>query len=156
MRFVRAVAGTADPSAPDIDDHGYTICPGGPTQGPSVGVASGALMRVKVMRDRMGDDADLFVTMADASVAAIEFPPVGTALPAADIPADDTNVARPADCVFLRGGAEPAYWRRQPVVVVLDHDKGIVGTSNDLVSRGYSIVSSSGRYQVLRRLPPAQ
>ena len=105
VRFARAVGGTADPTAPDIDDHGYTICPGGPTEGPSVGVASGALIRVKVMRDRMGDDAALFVTIADASVAAIEFPPVGTALPAEDIPADATNVERPADCVFLRGGA---------------------------------------------------
>lgn len=111
MRFVRAVAGFADPSAPDIDDHGYTICPGGPTQGPSVGVTSGALIRVKLMRDRMADDADLFVTIDNASVAAIEFPPAGTALPTSDIPVDDTlpvsdaNWVRPADCVFLRGGA---------------------------------------------------
>ncbi|MEP7381520.1 MAG: hypothetical protein ABI910_07530, partial [Gemmatimonadota bacterium] len=70
VRFARAVAGFADASAPDIDDHGYTICPGGPTQGPTVGVASRALIRVKVMRDRIADDTDLFVSIDDASVAA--------------------------------------------------------------------------------------
>ena len=111
VRFVRAVSGFANASAPDMDDHGYTVCPGGPTQGPSVGVTSGALIRVKLMRDRMADDADLFVTIDNAAVAAIEFPPTGTALSVQDIPADinqplsDANQLRPADCVFLRGGA---------------------------------------------------
>jgi hypothetical protein len=111
VRFARAVSGPADLRAPDIDDHGYTICPGGPTQGPSVGVTSGALIRVKLMRDRIAPDADLFVTIDDASVAAIEFPPAGTALPTEDVPADaslpasDRNQLRPADGIFLRGGA---------------------------------------------------
>lgn len=105
VRFARAVSGFADASAPDIDDHGYTVCPGGPTQGPTVGVTSRALIRVKVMRDRIADDTDLFVTIDDASVAAIEFPAAGTALSVQDIPADATNPARQADCVFIRGGA---------------------------------------------------
>lgn len=110
VRFARAVDGFADLNAPDIDDHGYTICPGGPTQGPSVGVTSGALIRVKVMRDRMADDAALFVTIDNAAVAAIEFPAAGAPLPTSDVPIDilapvsDTNQVRPADCFFLRGG----------------------------------------------------
>ena len=111
VRFARAVAGVADAEATDIDDHGYTACPGGPTVGPSVGVGSGSLIRVKVMRDQIGDDVDLFVTIADPSVASIEFPPAGTPLNAQDIladidqPASDANRTRQADCVFIRGGA---------------------------------------------------
>lgn len=111
VRFARAVAGVADAEATDIDDHGYTACPGGPTVGPSCGVGSGSLIRVKVMRDQIGDDVDLFVTIADPSVASIEFPPAATPLNAQDIladidqPASDTNRTRQADCVFLRGGA---------------------------------------------------
>jgi hypothetical protein len=105
VRFARAVSDFADPDAPDIDDHGYTVCAGGPARGPSVGVSSGATIRVKLMRDRIGDDADLFVSIDDASVAAIAFPPDGSPLSPTDVAATDTAPSRPADSVFLTGGA---------------------------------------------------
>lgn len=105
VRFARAVGGFADPVAPDIDDHGYTVCTGGPARGPSVGITAGATIRVKLMRDHVGDDVDLFVSVDDATVAAIDFPPAGQALSSTDIEATATDPARPADCVFLKGGA---------------------------------------------------
>lgn len=105
VRFARAVAGFADPGAPDIDDHGFTVCTGGPARGPSVGVAANLSIRVKVVRDRIGDDAPLFVSIDDDSVAAIEFPAATDPLSATDVAATDTDPARQADCVFLRGGA---------------------------------------------------
>src|SRR4051794_30396602 len=67
VRFARAVRGLALADAPDIDDHGYTTCPGGPARGPSVGLRPGRTIRVKVVRDRISDAAALFPSIDDES-----------------------------------------------------------------------------------------
>jgi hypothetical protein len=104
IRFARAVTGvSADSSAPDIDDHGFTTCPGGPMHGPSVGVVQGRTIRVKIMRDRIATDAPLVATMGDESIAQTEFPEAGDPLVPSDTPATGTDPPRPADCVFIRG-----------------------------------------------------
>jgi len=109
IRFARAVDGFADDTAPDPDDHGFTI----PAQfcnahgavvglvGPASGQTTGVVARIKVVRDRLSVKSKLFPTIDNAAVAQIEFP-VGAPLDPKDIPAAGAAPARAADCVFLR------------------------------------------------------
>lgn len=101
VRFARAVDGFSDLAAPDLDDHGFVL----PTnfcqaRGPVVGVMQSSEIRIKAMRDRVENAAQLFATTDDATVASVEFPAAGTALNTADLPGPP---ARPADCVFVKG-----------------------------------------------------
>jgi hypothetical protein len=106
IRFARAVDNqSSDDTAPDVDDHGFTIPSAFATvhgavaglKGPTFGQQKGPITRIRVMRDRLDNGANLFATIDDASVAEIEFPAAGSAL----VPTDAPN--RPRDCVFLRG-----------------------------------------------------
>ena len=108
IRFARAVTGFTDDTAPDLDDHGFTIpaqfCTAhGPVVGligPASGQATGPIVRIKVMRDRVSSVAQLFPTVDSASVAAIDFP-VNAALSPTDSAATATSPAHLADCVYL-------------------------------------------------------
>lgn len=112
IRFARAVDGFADDTAPDLDDHGFTLpaqfcTANGPVVGllgPEAGQTTGPTVRVEVLRDRLERASNLFASIDDASIAQIEFP-VGSALNSATVPATATTPARPADCVFLRGAS---------------------------------------------------
>ena len=103
IRFARAVENFSDDTAPDPDDHGFTIpaqfCTAhGPVvglMGPAAGQSTGPVVRIKVMRDRLSNTAQLFPTVDDPSVAKIEFP-VNAALNPNDA------AGRPGDCVFLQ------------------------------------------------------
>ena len=100
VRFARAVSGFADTDAPDIDDHGFVLpqdfCS---ALGPVVGVTQGKTIRVRVMRDRVDPTTSLFLSVDDASIAALDFPSPGDLLPNADVG------DRKADCVYLTGTA---------------------------------------------------
>src|SRR5579863_5747309 len=106
IRFARAVTDVfADDTAPDLDDHGFTLpaqfCTAhGPVvglMGPAAGQATGPEVRIKVIRDRVSDTTKLFPTIDDASVAKITFP-VNDVLSATDVAATATTPARNADC----------------------------------------------------------
>lgn len=98
VRFARAVTGFADASAPDLDDHGFTLCEGGVAHGPVLGavrgqvilgeVTSGPEVRVKVIRDRLDAAAKLFATSEQEALVQLVSPqpgdpldPVGTSDP---------------------------------------------------------------------------
>jgi hypothetical protein len=103
VRFARAVAGFSDETAPDIDDHAFTL----PRQfctvhGPAVGVMQGDTVRVRVLRDRLEDTALLFATVDDSNIASIDFPVANSPLVPIDVP------TRPRDCVFVKGAATGA------------------------------------------------
>ncbi|HEY4329741.1 MAG TPA: zinc-dependent metalloprotease family protein [Phycisphaerae bacterium] len=111
VRFSRAVTGFSDQTAPDMDDHGFTI----PAQfatahGPVTGVMKTKTIRVKVIRDRIEPTANLYVTSADASIASVDFPAADTALSPNDIPADAGagTPLRQADCIFIKGTSTAA------------------------------------------------
>jgi hypothetical protein len=101
IRFARAVDGFADDTAPDLDDHGFTIpsqfCTAlGPVvglMGPASGQSTGPVVRIKVIRDRLSPDTKLFPTIDSTSVAAIDFP-VNDALSSKDTPATASAPAR--------------------------------------------------------------
>ena len=90
VRFARAVKGFSDASAPDLDDHGFTLCDGGSAHGPVVGIRRGPLFlgavgpgpeaRVKLIRDRLDPQVQLFATMEDESIAQMISPPPGDPL----------------------------------------------------------------------------
>ncbi|WP_394835370.1 hypothetical protein LVJ94_00400 [Pendulispora rubella] len=97
MRFARAVSGFADASAPDIDDHGFTVTKNGPAHGPTVGVIAGRTIRVRVVRDRLSKGAQIFPVAVNPAVAKIEFPEEGTPL------SPDDNGTQHGDCVYIHG-----------------------------------------------------
>jgi len=104
VRFARAIRGFADKTAPDLDDHGFIpASPRGSSRGPAVGVMRNNTVRVRVIRDRIEPAAPLFATSDDTSIAEVSFPPEDRPLNSSDIAAIGTEVARPADCIFLRG-----------------------------------------------------
>lgn len=111
IRFARAVKGFSDSSAPDPDDHGFTVPAAfGSARGPVVAVMQGQAIRVKVIRDRLEPGAQLFPSVDDKSIAELQFPLEGNPLDAVDHPAvvvDGIEIAdaRQGDCVYLHGTA---------------------------------------------------
>ena len=88
IRFARAVKGFSDSSAPDPDDHGFTVPAAfGSARGPVVAVMQGQAIRVKVIRDRFEPGAQLFPSVDDKSIAELQFPLEGNPLDAVDHPA---------------------------------------------------------------------
>lgn len=105
VRFARSATGFSDVEAPDIDDHGFIVTAHGPARGPVVGVIKDKTIRVQVIRDRIDEATQLFVSTDDASIADIIFPEAGTALSPNDTPAasDGSTPERKADCIYLKG-----------------------------------------------------
>lgn len=101
VRFARAVTNFANTEAPDLDDRGFVIpqrfCN---AHGPVVGVTQNRTVRIKVMRDRIEPTAQLFPSIENTSIAALEHPSPGTALNPNDAG------GRQGDCVYFRGVAE--------------------------------------------------
>ena len=102
VRLARAVDGFTDDTAPDLDDHGNLPTSFCQAHGPVVGVMPTKTIRVQVVRDRLEAATNLFVTTDDAAKVAIDFPPAGQAIPAAD--GFVNSIFRQGNCIFLTGG----------------------------------------------------
>ena len=100
VKFARAVTGFADLDAPDLDDRGFTIPQDFCTaHGPVVGVTQTKTIRVRVIRDRIDAAAPIFVSVDDASIAALEHPAPGGFL-------DPARVGeRNGDSIYINGAA---------------------------------------------------
>jgi hypothetical protein len=100
VRFARAVGGFADIDAPDIDDRGYILPQSfGTALGPVVGVRQNKTVRVRVVRDRLEPTTQIFASVDDAAIVAVEFPAPGTPLSSVD------SGERKGDCIYLTGTA---------------------------------------------------
>ncbi|MBX3244445.1 MAG: hypothetical protein KF685_08320 [Acidobacteria bacterium] len=100
VRFARAVSGFADKDAPDIDDRGFIIpqsfCN---ALGPVVGITQNKTVRVRVIRDRLEPTTQIFASVEDTAIAALEHPSPGTAISSSDVG------ERKGDCIYLTGTA---------------------------------------------------
>jgi len=100
VRFVRAVSGFADTSAPDIDDHGFILPQDFCTAlGPVVGVIQNKTIRVKVIRDRLDPTTLIYPAVDSDAIAALEHPAPGS-------PIDPNDAGdKKGDCIYLKGTA---------------------------------------------------
>jgi hypothetical protein len=106
VRFARAVSGTTDKRAPDIDDRGFILPPRfGSARGPVVGVMRNKTVRILVVRDRIDANAEIYVTSEDETIASVEHPAAGQALNTADVGATDSTPERKANCIYLNGSS---------------------------------------------------
>ncbi len=100
VKFARAVSGFADKDAPDLDDRGFVLPQDFCTAlGPVVGVTQTKTIRVRVIRDRLEPTVQIFPSVDDAAIAALEHPTPGTALNPNDVG------TRLGDCIYLNGTA---------------------------------------------------
>ena len=108
VRFARAVQSVqAVINAPDLDDHGFITTDGsaatGSANGPVVGLqgastagVAGRVVRVRVIRDRLDDAAQIFPVVEDSAVARVVFPqPL--------VPFNATELPTPASLPELAG-----------------------------------------------------
>jgi hypothetical protein len=74
VRFKRACTGNPQIDKPDIDDRGAT---GTTDHGPVVGICEGDTITVRLSRELIANNAQLFITSTDNTVVKVVSPPLG-------------------------------------------------------------------------------
>lgn len=104
LRFVRMRSGELMSGEPDLDDRGFAMGSRphawGTTdaRGAMIGITQGQTVRMAVLREDIGDDAPLFVTVEPKDLVKLESP-----LPGQPLGGLPTPVGQPHDVIVIRG-----------------------------------------------------